>query len=398
MHTNGRGKAIVWGLVGALALAGSALAQAPVQAPAPTERPRMPQMPQGPRVTSPEVAADGRVTFRILAPKAEAVRLAGTDIPDNVQGTPLTKGAEGVWEGTLGPLAPGAYRYNFNVDGVSVVDPRNPATSESNENTWSLVYVPGSDFMDTRDVPHGAVAAVTYYSKALKRFRRMHVYTPPGYENGGGEFPVFYLLHGAFDGDDSWTSVGRAGFILDNLIAAGKAVPMVVVMPAGHTGPMVFGGPRPAVDEFVADFTGDIMPYAESHYRVRADRAHRAIAGLSMGGAQTLTISMSHLDTFAYVGVFSSGVFGITGRGPGPSGPSFEEQHRAALDDPEAKKGLKLFWFATGKDDFLVETSRATVEMLKKHGFDVVYKESAGGHTWANWRDYLAEFAPQLFR
>jgi enterochelin esterase-like enzyme len=396
MHTNGRGKAIAWGLVGTLLLAGSALAQAP----APAERPRMPQMPQGPRVTSPEVAADGRVTFRILAPKAEAVRLSGTDIPDNVQGTPLTKGAEGVWEGTLGPLPPGAYRYNFNVDGVSVIDPRNPATSESNENTWSLVYVPGADFMDTKDVPHGAVAEVTYYSKALKRFRRMHVYTPPGYEKGGGKYPVFYLLHGAFDCDDSWTSVGRAGFILDNLIAAGKARPMVVVMPAGHTGPMVFGAPRPATDEFVADFTGDVMPYAESHYRVRADRAHRAIAGLSMGGGQTLTIGMSHLDAFASLGVFSSGVFGITGRGPGAGapGPSFEEQHRAALDDTKPKKGLKLFWFATGKDDFVVETSRATVEMLKKHGFDVVYKETSGGHTWANWRDYLAEFAPQLFR
>jgi enterochelin esterase-like enzyme len=394
MHTRGRQlvfSAVSW--LGALALAGSALAQAPA------ERLRFP-VPQGPRVTSPEVAADGRVTFRIVAPKAEAVRLSGTDIPDNVQGTPLTKGAEGVWEGTLGPLAPGAYRYNFSVDGVSVIDPRNPSTSESNENTWSLVYVPGSDFMDTKDVPHGAVAAVTYYSKALKRFRRMHVYTPPGYESGGGRYPVFYLLHGAFDCDDSWTSVGRAGFILDNLIATGKARPMVVVMPAGHTGPFVFGGPRPTTDDFVADFTGDVMPYVESHYRVRADPAHRALAGLSMGGGQTLTIGVSHLGTFAYLGVFSSGVFGITGTGPGSGGqgPSFEEQHRAALDDAGRKKGLKLVWFATGKDDFLVATSRATVEMLKKHGFDVIYKESPGAHTWTNWRDYLHEFAPQLFR
>ena len=388
------GAVSLMGLLAALAFAGPAGAQAP-----PPERPRFP-VPQGPRVTSPEVAADRRVTFRILAPKAEAVKVAGTDIPDNAQGTPLTKGAEGVWEGTLGPLPPGAYRYDFDVDGVSVVDPRNPATSESNENTWSLVSVPGSDVMDTKDVPHGAVAAVTYYSKALKRSRRMHVYTPPGYEKGGGTYPVFYLLHGAFDCDDSWTSVGRAGFILDNLIAAGKALPMVVVMPAGHTGPLVFGGPRPAADEFVADFTGDVMPYAESHYRVEADRAHRAIAGLSMGGGQTLAIGLSRLEDFAYLGVFSSGVFGITGRGfgAGEPGPSFEEQHRAALDDAAKKKGLKLFWFAIGKDDFVVETSRATVEMLKKHGFDVAYKETAGGHTWLNWRDYLAELAPQLFR
>jgi enterochelin esterase family protein len=391
MHTRVRQLAAgVAGLLGALAIAGIAAAQAPA------ERPR----PQGPRVVSPEVGADRRVTFRILAPEAEAVRLSGTDVPDNAQGTPLTRGAEGVWEGTLGPLAPGAYRYNFNVDGVTVIDPRNPATSESNENTWSLVHVPGADFMDTKDVSHGAVAEVTYYSKALKKFRRMHVYTPPGYERGGGKYPVFYLLHGAFDCDDSWTTVGRAGFILDNLIAAGKAKPMVVVMPAGHTGPFNFGAPRPPTDEFVADFVGDVMPYAESHYRVRADRAHRALAGLSMGGGHTLAIAAAHLEKFAHLGVFSSGVFGITGRGPGSGapGPSFEEQHRAVLDDAAKKKGLRLLWFATGKDDFLVETSRATVEMLKKHGFDVVYKETAGGHTWANWRDHLAEFAPQLFR
>jgi enterochelin esterase-like enzyme len=381
----------------AFALATFGLA-ATVLAQARPERPRF-APPPGPRVTSPEVAADGHVTFRILAPKAESVRLSGTDIPNNVEGAPLTKGAEGVWEVVLGPLPPGAYRYNFNVDGVPVIDPRNPATSESNENTWSLVYVPGADFMDTRDVPHGAVAAITYYSKALKRFRRMHVYTPPGYQSGEGRFPVFYLLHGAFDCDDSWTSVGRAGFILDNLIAAGKAKPMVIVMPAGHTGPFQFGMPL-SMNDFIADFTGDIMPYVETHYRVLTDRAHRAIAGLSMGGGQTLEIGLSHLGDFAYIGVFSSGIFGITGQGPGGEamGPRFEEQHLAALDDAALKKGLKLFWFATGKDDFLLGTSRATVDMLKKHGFDVVFKESAGGHTWHNWREYLDEFAPQLFQ
>src|SRR5437660_5769535 len=144
--------------------------------------------PQGPQVVSPEVSADRHVTFRILAPKAEAVRLSGGDIPGNGQGAAMTKGTNGVWEVTLGPIEPGAYRYNFNVDGVSVIDPRSPATSESNANTWSLVYIPGADFMDTRSVPHGAVAAVTYYSKALSRFRRLHVYTPPGYELGKGKY------------------------------------------------------------------------------------------------------------------------------------------------------------------------------------------------------------------
>ena len=354
---------------------------------------------QGPRVVSPEVAADRHVTFRILAPKAEAVLLSGSDIPDLGRGAEMTKDPNGVWEVTLGPIDPGAYRYNFNVDGVSVIDPRSPSTSESNANTWSLVYVPGSDFMDTRDVPHGAVAEVTYYSKSLKRFRRLHVYTPPGYASGQGKYPIFYLLHGAFDCDDSWTSVGRAGFILDNLIAAGKAKPMVVVMPAGHTGSFTFGRRSP-VDEFVQDFVNDIMPYAETHYRVYADRQHRAIAGLSMGGGQTLNIAIPYPDKFAYMGVFSSGIFGITGRGFGANagGPSWEERYKNILDGAVLKDGLKLVWFGTGKDDFLVETSRATVEMLKKHGLDVVYKETAGAHTWINWREYLHEFAPQLFR
>ena len=267
-------------------------------------------------------------------------------------------------------------------------------------NTWSLVSVPGATWMDTQNVPHGAVAEVTYHSSSLNRFRRMHVYTPPGYENGEGRFPVFYLLHGASDCDDSWTTVGRAGFILDNLIAEQKAKPMVVVMPAGHTGAFNFGGPRRAVDEFGEDFLTDVMPYIEKNYRVHTDRAHRAMAGLSMGGGQSLSIGIPHLEKFAYLGVFSSGIFGITGRGRGgkqPPGPSFEEQHQAILDDAELKDGLKLFWFATGKNDFLVETSRATVEMFKKHGFDVIYKETEGAHTWIVWREYLKEFSAKLF-
>src|SRR5215472_184945 len=301
--------------------------------------------PQPPVVLSPELQPDRRVTFRVLAPQAQSVKLTGTDIPGNIPPASLTKGENGVWEGTLGPIEPGAYRYNFNVDGVAVIDPRNPSISESNNNVWSLVYIPGADFMDTNDVPHGAVAAVTYYSSVLKRFRRMHVYAPPGYEMGQGKFPVFYLLHGAGDNDEAWTSVGRAGFILDNLIAAKKAKPMVVVMPAGHTSQTGFGrgggGGRGAPDQFVEEFSTDIMPYAESHYRVYTDKPRRAIAGLSMGGNQTLNIAIPHLDKFAYIGVYSSGLFGIIpmpGRGGAapaaapatppatPAGPSWEEQ------------------------------------------------------------------------
>jgi enterochelin esterase-like enzyme len=335
------------------------------------------------------------------------VRLSAGDIPGLGQGSQMAKGTNGVWEGTVGPIEAGAYRYNFTVDGLSVIDPRNPTTSEANANTWSLVHVPGADFMDTKEVPHGAVSEVTYYSKTLKRFRRMHVYTPPGYESGKGKFPVFYLLHGAFDCDDSWTSVGRAGFILDNLIAAKQAKPMVVVMPAGHTGPFSFGARggdplRAAVDEFVQEFENDIMPLAEKNYRVYTDQKRRAIAGLSMGGAQTLNIAVRNLAKFGYVGVYSSGVFGITGGGrsgaAAPAGPAWEEKHRKALDDPKLKKGVKLIWFATGKDDFLISTTRATVQMLKKHEFDVTFNETPGAHTWIVWRNYLRDFAPQLFQ
>jgi len=394
---------------------------------------------RGPQVVSPEVQADRKITFRILASNAQNVSLSASDIPrsafpasgDGTQnqgfggrGNPLHKGENGVWELTVGPVDPGAYRYTFNVDGVNTMDPRNTAVSESNTALWSLVYVPGADFMDTKDVPHGAVASVTYYSKTLQKFRRMHVYTPPGYETSTHKYPVFYLLHGAGDCDDSWTSVGRAGFILDNLIAAGKAKPMLLVMPAGHTsqqmggrGPATPGAnPRPMFeDDFVQDFVNDIMPYAESHYRIQADRAHRAIAGLSMGGAHTLWIAVPHLDKFAYIGVYSSGLLGLVGgpvggRGgapatPPPAGPSpqliaWETQNQAILDNAALQKDLKLFWFASGKDDFTVPESvpKGSVEVLNRHGFHAVYEESPGGHTWINWRNYLNEFAPKLFQ
>jgi enterochelin esterase-like enzyme len=372
---------------------------------------KKPMFPQGPTVNSPEVMQDRSVVFRILAPEAVNVGLESSDIfgmrPGN---TTFTKDKDGVWQATVGPVVPGAYRYVFKVDGASVADPRNTSISESNSNVWSMVYIPGAAYMEMRQVPHGAVAEVQYYSKSLKRHRRMHVYTPPGYESDNKKYPVFYLLHGAMDCDDSWTTVGRAGLILDNLIAENKAKPMVVVMPAGHTSKSfsMGGGITRAVDEFSEDFLNDIMPYIDFHYRVLKDRASRAIAGLSMGGMQTLNIAMSELGKFSYIGVFSSGVFdmspGLAARkkpsGPSakPSPPNWEQQHLSMIDNQDLKKGLKLMWFATGSEDFLVRTTRATVQMLRKHGFSPVYKESGGGHTWANWREYLNEFAPQLFK
>ena len=363
---------------------------------------KKPNFLQMPAVTSPEVLSDGSIVLRILAPDAVKVGLQSSDmagmVPNDLK---FTKNNEGVWEARVGPLVPGAYRYVFNVDGASVADPRNTSISESNNNVWSMVYVPGADFMEMKQVTHGAVAEINYYSRSLKRHRRMHIYTPPGYESGSKKYPVFYLLHGAMDCDDSWTTVGRAGFIMDNLIAEKKAKPMVVVMPAGHTSQnfSMGGGISQMVDEFSEDFVKDIMPYVEKNYRVLKKRGDRAIAGLSMGGMQTLNIAMSDLGKFSYIGVFSSGIFSLGGNMPGRAGsPSWEEQNLNMLDNKGLKKGLKLLWFATGSEDFLIETSKASVEMLEKHGFSPVYKVSGGGHTWANWRDYLYEFAPQLFQ
>ena len=374
-----------------IGVAASAAAQAP---------------PQGPQVVSPEVTADRRIVLRVLAPQAQTVRLNASDIPGVPfgSGATMTKGQSGIWELTLGPVPAGAYRYSFMIDGVATIDPRNPSTSESNNNSWSLVYVPGSDAFDTRNVPHGSVAEVHYYSTALKAFRRMHVYTPPGYETNSKKYPVFYLLHGAGDSDDSWTTVGRAGFILDNLIAAKSAKPMIVVMPAGHT--RTQGNPSTSAfgDPFVNDFVTDVMPYVEKNYRVFTDRADTAIAGLSMGGGQTLNVLMSHPERFAYVGVYSAGLFFQVGGRGGAASPSpldqeeLEKRYAPALSSTGMKKALKLFWFSTGKDDFVLNNTIATVEFFKKHGFTPVYKESAGGHTWLNWRDYLNAFAPQLFQ
>ena len=290
---------------------------------------------------------------------------------------------------TSGVVEPGAYRYVFVVNGVGVIDPRNTAISESNTTTWSVATVPGSDVMDTKNVPHGAVASVYYQSSALGRTRRMHVYTPPGYESGKDKYPVFYLLHGAGDCDDSWTSVGRANFILDNLIASNKAKPMIVVMPAGHTsatgggrGAAAAGGAPPR-DEFAEDFVKDLMPYVEKNYRVVADRAHRAIAGLSMGGSQTLNIGMPNLEKFAYVGVYSSGLLGGGGRGrgaaPGAAAPRAAFWRGVGKAAPGRtrqcgrEEGTEVLWFATGVDDGVIaehEVDSGTAEEARVRAGD----------------------------
>jgi enterochelin esterase family protein len=357
------------------------------------------------QIVSPEVHTDRRITFRIGAPEAQKVELRTPgDIPGSVNANgrglvPLTKNTAGVWEATLGPVPAGAYRYVFVVNGIPVVDSQNPLTSQTNTTVYSLVIVPGSNVFDTRPVPHGAVASVLYNSMALGGIRRMHVYTPPGYESGRDRYPVLYLLHGAGDVDESWSTIGRAGIILDNLIAAGKAKPMIVVMPAGHVNgagaalgaDLSSNSPATGTDPFVKDFITDLLPYIEKTYRVLTDRKSRAIAGLSMGGGQTLNIAMPHLDRFGYIGVFSSGI-------PANVSDAWEREHLSELDNVAAKRGLQLLWFSTGKQDFVMETTQSTLALMKKHGFAPVFVESDGGHTWLNWRDYLSEFAPQLFR
>ena len=385
-------------------------AQAPAPSPAPATQAPAAAPARPPQYVSPEIGDGGRITFRLHAPKAQAVRVSAGDIVGLTrEAAQMTKGENGIWTVTVNTPEAGAYRYNFDVDGVATIDPRNPATSESFQNTWSVAYVPGTQPWDTTEVPHGALARVTYKSTSLGQFRRMHVYTPPGYENGTTSYPVFYLLHGAGDSDDAWTSVGRANFILDSLIASGKAVPMIVVMPAGH----IRGGApgMQGTQDVVNDIMKDIKPYIESHYRVKKGRASTAMAGLSMGGHQTLNAAIPHLGDFAYVGVYSSGLIGafpdLMPRPPGATGPAprmgatadeWSATHAAVLADPGLRKGLQLLWFATGKDDFLLGTTKATVAMFEKLGFSPVYRETDGGHTWIKWRHYLTEFAPMLFK
>jgi enterochelin esterase-like enzyme len=342
-------------------------------------------------LVSPELTCGGDVILRLRAPAAESVRvMSGGDIPglSPREGLPLIKGGDGVWSISFPSMRPGSFRYRFSVDGVATLDPSNPLTSQSNRSSWSLFHVPGYEFMDTQPVEHGAVAEVTYYSSTLSQHRRMHVYTPPGYQGGRRRYPVFYLIHGGGDSDDSWSTIGRAGFILDNLIAEGKAEPMIVVMPDGHTPSATR---ELNASQFANEFVTDIKPYVEAIYRVQTGPRSTAVAGLSMGGGHTLEILASDMPSYGYAGVFSSGVFGIN------EGSDWVEQHMAVLSDAELREDLEYFWFAVGTEDFVYDTTLATVAMLREHGFDVDYHESGGGHTWENWRVYLNDFAQAIF-
>lgn len=390
------------------ALCGSSLVLAQQQAQQPVAQPSRPafQMPAptpNDTLKSVEVQPDRHVRFRIWAPNATEVKLQAEgpestpgitpeEAYKNLGGVPLVKGDQGIWEATIGPIEPGIYRYTFFVDGVSTTDPRNPLTSQSLTQSRSMYEVPGAAFMELRPgVPHGAVATVYYDSVATGGQRRMHIYTPPGYEGSTSRLPVLYLLHGGGDSDDSWSTVGRAGAILDNLIAAGKSVPMIIVMPAGHisTEFRLTPGFRMGHDAFNDDLVKVVLPYVDAHYRTLADRDHRAIAGLSMGGGQTLTIALTDSADFAYVGVFSSGWFPNTLK---------EEEDTDIAQYRASGKPFRLFWVDAGKYDIALQNSHATVALLNKAGIKTEEHESGGFHAWNNWRDYLNLFAPLLFQ
>lgn len=359
---------------------------ASAQTSAPNAAPRGPRTP-GDTLHSPVLGEGGAVTFQLYAPKATDVTLR-SEGPAPFVNQKMTKNDAGVW--TLSAAVPAdLYIYWYDVDGVPVADPRNNRTRTNLSTVRSLLEVPGaaSAFFADRDVPHGQVSTVWYQSAVLGQPRRMQIYTPPGYATSGQRYPVLYLLHGAGDDDQSWIMAGRANFILDNLIASGKAKPMIVVMPNGS----VQRAPGTA-DPYPASFKAEIMPYVEKNYRLLPGRESSAIAGLSMGGGHTLAIGLPNLDKFSYLGVFSSGFLGQGGA------DSAAVRYRDALGDPKFNSRVKLLWLATGKEDFILPQTKATLAVFDRNKIKYTYKESEGGHIWPNWRAYLNEFAPQLFR
>jgi enterochelin esterase family protein len=360
----------------------------------------------GPAIVSPQIESDGRVTLRIYAPRASAVSVTGDlsqglapaeaggaePSPAPAIAIAMTKGDDGVWTGTtVRSIKPGAWRYMFNVDGLAVVDARNVHVSPSQTQVQSLLVIPG-DFSETRDVPHGAVSQVRYVASSLNNARReMYIYTPPGYEKGAGTYPVLYLIHGGGDTAISWSTVGRANDILDNLIAEQKAKPMIVVMPSGWTpsGGQVMTSDA-TKDPFNTEMLKDIIPFVETHYRAKPTPESRALSGLSMGGIQTLNTGLHNLGTFRYVAVMSSGWISEEDR------QFFYKTEAAKI--PTYNSKLKLFWWGWGQTDIARENGLKVIEQFKKDGVKIETMETPGGHEWANWRIYLHEVAPKLFR
>ena len=349
-----------------------------------------------PRVVSTEVQSDGHVTFRLSAPNAAkvAVSIEGQRDP-----APMQKDEQGIWATTVGPLQPDIYGYSLIADGVSLIDPSNRLMKPNLLSTQSAVHIPDPALpWEIGDVPHGEIHHHFYHSKVNGLDSDFYVYTPANYDpHKKTDYPVLYLLHGFSDGADGWSAVGRANFILDNLIAQGKAKPMIVVMPLGYGDYEVIRRgwsswtdkelARRNLSKFTDALLGEVLPQVEAGYRVKKGRESRAIAGLSMGGAESLRTGLNHLDQFAWVGAFSSG--GIDLQDFGAEFPGL---------DGDANKKLKLLWIACGTDDGLIKVNRDLKSWLKTKGVQFTDIETPGAHTWMVWRRNLTALVPLLFQ
>lgn len=347
---------------------------------------------RAPPLESPIVHADRTATFRIRVPDAQKVELSAQFLKANV---PMQKDEAGIWSVTVGPIEPNLYPYSFVVDGVNVADPANQAIFPNERFKASLVDIPGAEpaLYATRDVPHGDLTYRFYESKSLKATRPYMVYTPPGYNAASEKLPVFYLVSGTTDTEETWFRAGRLNFILDNLIADGKAVPMVVVMPYGN---MMTGMPDPTTLQavgmykaFADELVAEIMPRVESDYRVLADREHRAIAGFSRGGGQSLFTAFSHPDKFAWIASYSAFLT-----------PEMCTTHFSGMMADAAKTNaqVKLLWLGVGKDDFLYNNATTFEAFLKEKGIQHDLLITGGGHTWMNARHYLVETLQRFFK
>ncbi len=364
---------------------------------------------QGRGVTSPEINADKTVTFRVRAPKAITVQVTG----DCIEGrTADMTEKDGVWEYTTpAPVAPEMYTYNFIIDGQRTLDMNNVAVNRDVASLTNILLVtdPGarSDLYAVHDVPHGTVSRIWYHSDSEGINRRMTVYTPAGYETSGKKYPVLYLLHGIGGDENAWSELGRAAQILDNLIAQGKAEPMLVVMTNGNISQEACPGetsegfriptmmlPKTMEGSFETAFP-DVIKFIESTYRVKKDKAYRAIAGLSMGGFHTLFISVNNPDMFDYIGLFSAAV---DKQQKDAEGHPEIYANRSAKIDNLFGKNPKLFWIGIGKTDFLFKSNSDLRAYLDSKSYKYTYLETEGGHIWRNWRIYLSEFTPLLFK
>ena len=355
----------------------------------------LPLLAQPQPIQSPEVHADRSVTFRFRAPNAKEVSL-------NLEGAksmPMQKDEQGVWTATSGPLEPDYYGYSFSVDGVGLHDPSNPEIKPNFLYVSSEVHVPGPSTLpwEVNDIPHGAIHHHFYKSGVVGDHRDFYVYTPPGYDaTAKTQYPVLYLLHGFSDDASGWTAVGRANVILDNLIAQGKAKPMLVVMPLGYGAPEILARNGPSwrdrslvernFNRFRDALLTEVIPQVEKTYRASKDRSQRAIAGLSMGGSESLLTGLNTLDRFAWIGAFSSG--------------GMREEFDAAFPSLDAKANaqIRLLWVACGTEDRLIDINRKFREWLKSKDIRHVDIETPGMHTWMVWRRNLAAFAPMLFQ